>query len=129
MIQRIIKFRQWNPKKKIMFYDANFPFDGNEISINRQIELSQGIGTIWMQFTGLKDKNRKEIFEGDLLMENEYRAYPRLVKWDNDLGRWMLHGHNPKNKTSYRIGIRHKLKQSQIIGNLYENTELLEGDK
>ena len=126
---REIKFRAWDKRFKIMqhrvgidcyedgstgFYGDNCGRDTNEF--------------ILMQYTGLKDKNGKEIYEEDILMEDQYRKYPRIVKWMKQWGRWMLHGYNPKLKKAYMIGINHKLKESTVIGNIWETPELLKED-
>lgn len=63
------------------------------------------------QFTGLYDKNGKEIYEGDILKGGIYLSYE--VKWDYEDNGW-----NVKNDD-----IR---KHYEIIGNIHENPELLE---
>jgi hypothetical protein len=54
-----------------------------------------------MQYTGIKDVNGKEIYEGDITTEG-------IVKWFEDLG--------------FDDGI-------EVLGNIYENPELLKKDK
>jgi len=51
-MEREIKFRAWDKKSKIMKYDINI--------------ISNSFGEL-LQFTGLKDKNGKEIYEGDII--------------------------------------------------------------
>ncbi|KKL84776.1 hypothetical protein LCGC14_1961420, partial [marine sediment metagenome] len=70
---------------------------------------------ILMQFTGLKDKNGKEIFEGDIL-KYENRNYE--VSWMEDDGGFFawLYGY------SIQGGL---FLWTEVIGNIYENPELL----
>ena len=79
---------------------------------------------VWkvMQYTGLKDKNGKEIYERDILgyWGSAYSAY-WVVLWDEKHGRWMFGKNN--------IGVfgftKSSCKGKEIIGNIYENPELL----
>lgn len=120
---REIKFRAYNKKQKGVFiYVDKLSFiDGNGID-----EKHLDDDLVFMQYTGLKDKNGKEIYEGDIL--NIGNKYPEdttdiaEVKWFR--GGMML-------KLVGRFGYRDiecndkDCERHEIIGNIYENPELL----
>lgn len=77
-----------------------------------------------MQSTGLKDKNGKEIFEGDIV---DYKGREAVVKWHGSYASFI-----------YRFvdGLKERVSEwdplflacynFEVIGNIYENPELLE---
>ena len=77
-----------------------------------------------MQSTGLKDKNGKEIFEGDIL---DYKGRKALVRWHGSYASFIYrfvdepHKRNTEWKPLYLAYMK-----CEIIGNIYENPELLE---
>ena len=76
-----------------------------------------------MQSTGLKDKEGTEVFEGDILHHQIQTEYTFIVKYDKEKGRWYGDGLS----RTYRIDITKEfLPYYKIIGNIYENPELLE---
>lgn len=70
-----------------------------------------------MQFTGLKDKNGKEIYEGDIFQDEE-DGYCDFVEWDDTYFGWTTHKWFLPNEMM-------NLEEMEIIGNIYENKELL----
>lgn len=73
---------------------------------------------ILMQYTGLKDKNGVEIYEGDIIKYQRKGISELLVvEWCKDYASFMF-GH---------IKVEFALRYGEVIGNIYENPELLEG--
>lgn len=113
---RIIKFRAWDTTEKKWYrFDSGF-LEYQELLTGKTIAYSDLVKEIvLMQFTGLTDKNGKEIYEGDVL---ETDGGEKLeVKW-NSMFACFRFGNQATH--DYDIAIRMK-----IIGNIYENPELL----
>ena len=116
-----IKFRDWDPETKEMRY---FDLDGYDR------EVHNAYGNI-MQYTGLKDKNGKKIYENDLLQYDGYNF--RLInkekiyqiRYDDNLAQY--YAYNLENSFDTFLVVR-AWKESKIIGNIYQNPELLGGE-
>ena len=112
---REIKFRAWDKKQKCWILDQQIKKNFNQY-YNQP-------NSILMQYTGLKDKRRKEIYEGDVLyyklLEQNY-----LVQWDIHNAKFSAIGkRNTFDSNAYRASA---FDQMEIVGNIYENPELLE---
>ena len=109
-MNRPIKFRAWLNMQEEMLY-ANI-FGAGELFAGRDCQI--------MQYTGLKDKNGKEIYEGDIV-NIDGLIVP--VIWY--AGAWMVEYFTIPTK-SYLSHFDEL--DVEIIGNKYENTELLSGN-
>jgi len=105
---REIKFRIWdiNARKWLKSFNTNL-LDIHEFNLAKI-----------MQYTGLKDKNNKEIYEGDIFHIGSKKIL-YVVEWI-DCG---LKGRQIKNKSW--IGLDYWKDDIEVIGNIYENPELL----
>lgn len=130
---REIKFRAWDKEHKKMDY-APYVYAGE---LN---DLINGMKNL-MQYTGLKDKNGKEIYCSDILKqfqyynnfgdekENEYRN--GLVVWVEKEARWQVREHQ-KHPNGYEADVDCNFQQTnrrEIIGNIYEQPELVESSR
>lgn len=120
-------FRAWDKLNNEMYVVEQINFDCGEFeSIGYGITNLRGADKIeLMQSTGLCDKEGTEVFEGDILHHQIQTEYTFIVKYDKDKGRWYGDGIS----RTYRIDIAKRfLPYYKVIGNIYENPELLEVD-
>ena len=98
---------------------------------NQEIELRpRDENIILMQSTGLFDKNGKEIFEGDIVTDGEFA---RIVQYHQTLGFYMFDEEGDERFFSDSATLEDFEEDAkivseilEIIGNVYENPELLE---
>lgn len=80
------------------------------------------------QFTGLHDKNGKEIYEGDIVnLVNYGERGDALVLWNQDLGAWCLQLRYEPRVGSKTLGSWQEEEVLEVIGNIHDNPELLKG--
>ncbi len=147
---RDIKFRAWNPDSKSMspgmtlqtwIIDAtrSFPqFAGAEGEISNFWDK-----LIFREFTGLKDCNGNEIYEGDYLRDNggdggDGGDVLHRVIWDDDRAGFRIEyweGGNEWDASNLEEidweprGEKNQLKGYWVCGNVYENPDFLKGEK
>ena len=82
---------------------------------------------VLMQSTGLIDSVRKEIFEGDILsIESDEGNIRVIVFWDDKHALFMFESEKYNEKVALAELFEDNSYQFNIIGNIYENPELLE---
>ena len=117
---REIKFRAWGKFDHKMYTPGRLNVCKSHLN-PQYVPMwwnADGEEVVWMQYTGLRDKNGKEIYEGDILHHD---------LWGNTTIIWeegMFRGQGGE----YDVTLAdHQLKRCRIIGNIYENPELLGG--
>lgn len=125
---RKIKFRAWDKKRKKMCDVVNLqriyadesmqPIWVGSLHKHPQpptvqcgIPKDEEKNFVLMQYTGLRDKNGKEIYEGDIVFEEVLGTH--VVEWDDEA-------------TGYSVFFMNDAEDWKVVGNIYENPELLE---
>jgi uncharacterized phage protein (TIGR01671 family) len=130
---RKIKFRAWDKTNNKWYMDGkifdlnysgsygDFYFDNDYPNDMRKVKLE------WVEFTGLLDKNGKEVYEGDIL--NCFRMTDdNLMYWDQDpdTGEALAHYTVKWSTKDAMYFLPSDNENWEVIGNIYENPELLE---
>jgi hypothetical protein len=120
-----LNYRAWDKKLKKMFEVSFIDFDTKLIGLNIDLEviIFDFEDVNLMQSTGLHDKNGKEVFVGDIIKCT--RGCPHEVYLEKEYGGTYVGGM----PAIYLKGIREGYAWTgaeEILGNIYENPELLE---
>ena len=117
-MEREIKFRAWHVGNKQMIYPYARSF--NDILSSGDL-LNRFDSEFLMQFTGLKDKNGKEIYGGDII--ETVTGGNMVINWNNlkasfviDREGWAF---------QHFFGEALEADECEVIGNIYENPKLL----
>lgn len=122
----IPKFRAWFDSE---MYDNPVVYDGEFYLDWREFENGETYnGSVLMQSTGLKDKNSKEIFEGDVVKYEVGRnTYTEEVAYDKNFAGFGVRDANTDIIfTFWELAEDIDLISLEVVGNIYENPELLE---
>lgn len=133
---REIKFRAWNKFNEEMLKVSAIALERNCFKTSSYVIGSQPhfydehndchaiADCVLMQYTGFTDKNGVKIYEGDIVNCREYECFGR-ISWHEDMGAFMF-------DIVYEGGgfdaewIIDYADHLEVIGNIYENPELLE---
>ena len=112
---REIKFRCWSETRKEMRYDI--------------LNIGNFDNKWWkiMQFTGLKDKNDKEIYEGDIfncIYKNDGCKHKLLVVWYKDSACFKMKSYGECDQPNVTQTFS-DMERQEVIGNIYENPEFV----
>jgi uncharacterized phage protein (TIGR01671 family) len=137
-MKREIKFRAWDKKKKkwVQLNDETrigFYLSQEQDKIEVYI-LRLGFdykNLVLMQYTGLKDKNGKEIYEGDVLANREVHgdSFYCLVEYQLDGFYGTTYPSRNHSMPLHTIMTYEGAEYNEIIGNIYENPNLIEDNK
>lgn len=145
MSSREIKFRAWDGERMhkisgqglhlVLWNDPTRIAWGVYDASEARVADSQ-YGGVLMQYTGLKDKDGREIYEGDIVVADRYPffnegvpGYVGVIEWAHGAWYYGLECVNKKlrgNAIGDQLGADgKKVTEFRIIGNIYENPELL----
>jgi len=128
---RTIKFRIWDKGRNAWHVDNEHAVNlfGETIIMGEilrrpddtGVKISELNDLVPMQFTGLLDKNRKEIYEGDWVRMDRGTCEKNgiaVVSWDET-------GWSPWINNNLLEGIGFQNEDCEVVGNIYQNPELL----
>nr|DAT73759.1 MAG TPA: YopX protein [Caudoviricetes sp.] len=124
------KFRAWDGAKKEMFKDTFAITESGQVIVVEQEFVTSPPDYVFvdhltiMQSTGLKDKNGQEIFEWDVV---DYKGRKAIIKWHSSYASFIYRFVDElQERASDWEPLFLACYHFEVIGNIYENPELLE---
>ncbi|MDU3600306.1 MAG: YopX family protein [Clostridium perfringens] len=141
-MSREIKFRVWDKTSDSMLYQDDF--ERVELDTKNKmvtliaeeesdkshyvLDYEDGIEAEILQYTGLKDKNGKEIYEGDILINTNKSKLNLGIENQKYLIVYRALGFDLK-PLFKGMALKFNYTDLELIGNIYENPELLKGER
>lgn len=123
---REIKFRAWLKEEKIMGEVLGIDILHKEIFFSNEdanyYEHTDFKDIELMQYTGLYDKNEKEIYEGDIVKLRANHGIG-IIKYYDEWGAFVVE--YIKSKPLAVLGMNYYKENIEVLGNIYKNPELL----
>ena len=116
---REIKFRVWNKDREMFIINGMTPKQiQDDATQSLELPLLTSEDCVWQQYTGLKDKNGVEIYEGDLILSYHWNSKELLVvNWEDDS--CMFYACLPSGGDIIRMDEAEKT----VIGNIFEGVK------
>lgn len=128
----IPKFRAWLKEEYKMTDVREITFFNNEVQMISDVEDFYTYDEIeLMQSTGLRDKNGVEIYEGDIVKyKYGVNTFTEVIAYDKDFAGFGLVDDDGYDSTVFTFGELAEdidFSSLEVVGNIYENPELLKG--
>ena len=114
---REIKFRAWNTTTRGYLYTGDWK---GKFKLSNLFTYTEDTPDVYEveQFTGLHDKNGKEVYEGDIVKSID-SDFNRVIKWSDITPSFTMQ------RDDFKECVWYNEKYCEVIGNIHENPELI----